>query len=323
MTGSDNPERSGMRDRWRLLMGAAATMAVVFACAAVPAAGSSSPPSASPRSSAGRGARFSPATIRAINSIALAGMGSAGAPGMEVGVWIPGKGSYQHGYGTDDLATGKPFKAVDHVRMASISKTFTATAALELVDRGELKLSDTLNMFCGAIPGCSRIPYVDQITVGELLGMRAGVYSYSDDERFNTRYEARPTMPFSIGEVVKIIAEHAKQAVKPGAETHYSNSDYYLLGVVVEAVTGEPLSQVIPAMVLKPLELSQTSYPTGTAVPAPFAHGYLSGSEGAAPRDVTRSNPAVAAGAGGMISTLADLRKWARDLATGSLLTPA
>jgi D-alanyl-D-alanine carboxypeptidase len=231
-TGLGKAEEDNLRYRTNRLAGVVAVTAVVVGCTAVPAAGSPNRPLTAPiagaphQTATSKGARFSRSTIRAINSIALAGMGSSGAPGMEVGVWIPGKGTFTRGYGTDDLATGSPFNLAAHVRMASISKTFTATAALQLVDRGRLKLGDTLNMFCNAIPHCSRIPYVDQITVGQLLGMRAGVYSYSDDGRFNARYDARPTMPFSIRNVVNIIAKHAKQAVKPGTQTHYSNSDY-------------------------------------------------------------------------------------------------
>ena len=87
-------------------------------------------------------------------------------------------------------------------------------------------------------------------------------------------------------------------------------------------MTHAPLAKTIRTEVLQPLHLHHTSYPTTSRMPSPFAHRYLDQTD-SAPRDVTASNPAFAGGAGAMVSTLGDLKVWARALATGSLLTRA
>jgi D-alanyl-D-alanine carboxypeptidase len=89
--------------------------------------------------------------------------------------------------------------------------------------------------------------------------------------------------------------------------------------LVAERVTGESLGALVKTQILDPVGLKHTSYPTTSALPAPLTHGYLSEVLGP-PRDVTLSNPAVAGGAGAMISTVADLMTWARELAGGTII---
>jgi D-alanyl-D-alanine carboxypeptidase len=124
-----------------------------------------------------------------------------------------------------------------------------------------------------------------------------------------------------LADVVKIINQH-EPLFEPGADAVYDNSNYYLLGAIIEKVTGNPLHKVVKSQVLDPLGLSQTSYPTTPAMPVPFSRGYFY-QPNLGLRDVTESNPAFAGGAGAMISTLADLKVWAKALATGALLKPA
>ena len=147
--------------------------------------------------------RFSPATVTALNSIVQKGMTTSGTPGMAVGIWVPGKGTYIRRFGTDNVKTGSPFAVNDHVRIASITKTFTATAVLELVDRGRLRLSAHLSSFVKGVP------HGRQITVKELLNMTAGVYDFTNDARFLARYQANPLLSFSAKNVLAIIHRHA------------------------------------------------------------------------------------------------------------------
>lgn len=95
------------------------------------------------------------------------------------------------------------------------------------------------------------------------------------------------------------------------------------MDTVIERLTGQTAGEAITARIITPLGLTGTSYPTTPVTPAPSAHGYATGLDGAGIRDVTGSNPAVAAEAGAMISTPAELRTWARVLADGSLLSLA
>ncbi|HEU5431888.1 MAG TPA: serine hydrolase domain-containing protein, partial [Thermomicrobiales bacterium] len=112
-------------------------------------------------------------------------------------------------------------------------------------------------------------------------------------------------------------------AYPPGAQTRYSDSNYILLGFVVERVTGRPAAEVIADRVIRPLGLNGTTFPTTPDMPPPFMRGYAAPNPGDPLRDVTRSNPNVAWTAGAMISALDDLRVWAKALAVGTLLSPA
>jgi D-alanyl-D-alanine carboxypeptidase len=165
------------------------------------------------------------------------------------------------------------------------------------------------------------IPDGSRITIAELLNMTSGIYDYVNDPEVLRAYDRNPLMTFSLRDVVDIIQRH-KPMFAPGTDVVYDNSNYYLLGAIAQEVTREPLGATIEDEILRPLGLKQTSYPTTAALPAPFSHGYLDQPD-FSPRDVTATNPAFAAGAGAMISTLGDLKVWAQALASGSLLAPA
>jgi D-alanyl-D-alanine carboxypeptidase len=271
--------------------------------------------SIAPAARPGVAAQFSTATRRALTAIAISGMGAANMPGMEVGVWVPGEGSLVEALGTSDQATRAPLTLSDHFRIASVSKTFTATAILELVDQHKLSLSDHLSSFIAGIANGSRI------TIAQLLNMTSGIYDYTNDAAVIRAYDMNPVRPFALKDVLAIITRN-KPMFAPGAKVVYDNSNYYLLGAIAAQVAHESLGKLITTQILDPLGMTQTSYPSTPTMPAPFSHGYIN-QPNFPVRDVTNSNPAFAGGAGAMISTLGDLKIWAKALATGTLLTPA
>jgi len=248
---------------------------------------------------------------------------TGGVTGAVVGISDPVRGSYLQAYGTSDTA-GTPMTTDVHYRIASVSKTFTADAVLRLVDQGELSLDDHLAEY---VPD---IPHGDQITIRDLLGMRGGVYDFVADEDFLARYAADPLLPgWTPYDALEIIRAHADEAGLPDQATVYSNSEYVLLGLVLERVTGRSAQQCTTA-VIEDLGLQETSYPRTAAMPEPFARGYVNtdselappepGADG--PRDVTSSNPQVPFTAGAVISTVPDMTRYAEQLATGAGLAP-
>ena len=264
------------------------------------------------------GARdFSPELERKLSLVARNNMTDARLPGAAVGVWVPGRGSYVRAFGMADRGTGRPARATDHVRIASITKTFAATAILQLVDDGRLSLDDHLSQYVAGVPNG------DAITIRQLLHMTAGVYDFTDDDAFGQAFYANPGMSFTEADFFAILGRHAPEFA-PGSAISYSDSNYWLLGMVLEKVTGRPISSVIRDRILRPLGLKNTSYPTGQTLPKPFARGYFGGLEFNDPlTDKTLLNPAVGGAAGAMQSTLGDLRKWVKALATGRLLSPS
>jgi D-alanyl-D-alanine carboxypeptidase len=236
-------------------------------------------------------------------------------PGVAVSITGP-KGSYTRTYGVSDLRDQQPVDVDQHVRIASISKTFTATAILRQVERGRIKLSDKLSRWIKGIPNGNRI------TIRQMLAMRSGIYDYTSDKRFGENFAANPKMKFGLADVLAIIKRH-RPLFAPGARTQYADSNYFLLGAILEKVTGMSAEAAITRDVIRPLGLTQSSFPTKPRLPRPFSRGYYAGDDGTgAIEDYTALNPGVPWTAGGMVSTLGDLRKYGRALATGRLLSP-
>jgi D-alanyl-D-alanine carboxypeptidase len=292
-----------------LLAGAGTTG---FTATPVLPAGSAPPPAAT----------LDPDLAAQIDELAQAAL-TNGVTGAIVGISDPVRGSYLQAYGTADTA-GTPMTTDMHYRIASVTKTFTAQAVLRLAEQGRLSLDDPLEKY---VPD---IPHGDEITVHHLLGMRGGVYNFVADEDFMARYVADPLLPgWSPYDVLEIIRAHADEATPPDQATVYSDSEYVLLGLVLERVTGRSAQQYTTS-VIEEFGLPETSYPTTAALPEPFTHGYMNtdGEPGPAdpaaeePRDVTLSNPVVPSTAGAVISTVPDMTRYAEQLATGAGLAP-
>lgn len=259
---------------------------------------------------------FSDREQLALNAILRRRIGEQRVPGAVAGVWIAGRGAWVGSAGIGDLRTAAPIGRDDRFRIASITKTFVATVLLQLVDEGKLALDDRLEQF---VPG---VPNGGQITLRQLLGMTAGIFNYISDAAFEQAYTSDPLMPFSRKAFLEILQRHEPDFA-PGAEARYSDSNYFLAGLIIEAVTGRSAADEIAARILQPLGLAGTSLPDSAAMPTPFARGYAADPGSDELRDLTESNPDVPWTAGAMISTLDDLRAWARALAAGDLLLPA
>jgi D-alanyl-D-alanine carboxypeptidase len=237
-------------------------------------------------------------------------------PGAVAGLWIADRGAWTHAEGIGDLETAAPITVDDHFRIASVTKTFVATVALQLVDECSLSLDDTLEQF---VPG---IPNGDVITVRQVLGMTAGIFNYINDPEFEEAYTHDPLMPFTPQDAVAIIKRHPAD-FPPGEKVQYSDSNYILAGLIIEQTMGVSAAEAIASRIIEPLGLTGTSFPSDPELPSPHARGYAADPGSPNLRDITESNPDVAWTAGAMISTLDDLRIWGRVLAEGFLLSAA
>ena len=125
------------------------------------------------------------------------------------------------------------------MRIASVTKSFTATAILQLVADEKLSLDAHVSEF---VPD---IADGDQITVHQLLDMTAGVFSYTEDEALLTSYFANPQFAFTAEDALAIIRAHQPDFA-PGTDVHYSDSNYVLLQLIAEKVTGQPFGETYP-----------------------------------------------------------------------------
>ncbi|WP_329403585.1 serine hydrolase domain-containing protein [Streptomyces melanogenes] len=242
-------------------------------------------------------------------------MKKAGIPGVQVGLWMPGKGSYVRAFGVADKRTGAPMTDDMRMRIGSVTKTFTATAVLELVDDGKVGLDDPISKYFKGVPNGHRI------AVRDLLDMRSGLFSYSADDAFIKAFLTNPDRPFTPKELLAYAFKHPNQ-FPPGSKFQYCNTNYILLGLLVEKMTGRSLRDVIEHRILRPSHLDDTLFPKAAEFPRPHAHGYTNQTLTGKVTDSTHWNPSWAWAAGSMISDLHDLKHWAKDLATGTLLSP-
>lgn len=240
----------------------------------------------------------------------------AGIPGVVVGLWMPGKGSYVRATGVADTATREPMAADSYIRIGSETKTFTVTALLELVDDHRVRLDDPISTY---VPG---VRNGDRITLRHLAEMRSGLFPYTADADFIHDLLSDPQRHFTPQELLAYGMKH-RNTFKPGAQFQYSNSNLVLLGLVIEKVSGHRIEDVIRNRVLRPSHLRHTLFPTGPGFPDPHPRGYTDQTLSGETEDATDWNPSWAWSAGAMISDLQDLRRWARIVATGELLSPA
>ncbi|UIX33825.1 serine hydrolase domain-containing protein [Streptomyces sp. GQFP] len=239
----------------------------------------------------------------------------AGIPGVVVGVWMPGKGSYVRATGVADTATRRPMTTDGFVRIGSETKTFTVTALLELVDDHRIRLDDPISRYVRGVPNG------DRITLRHLAEMRSGLFPYTSDPGFVQDLLSDPQRSFTPREVLAYGFKH-KNTFAPGTEFQYSNTNLVLLGLVIEKVSGQRLADVIDKRVLRPSHLDHTLFPQGPEFPEPHPRGYTNQTLTGAVADATDWNPSWAWAAGAMISNLHDLRHWAEIVATGKLLSP-
>lgn len=246
-----------------------------------------------------------------LDAAARSSFKNAAAPGAIVGVRTP-EGTWTQTYGVADPTTGAPMTTDMHVRIGSVTKTFTGTLILQLAQQKRLSLSDPISKYVAGIPNG------DRITIAMLANMTSGIAGYYT-RPFLEKYFGDPSTIFTPQQLVAY-GVAASPIFSPGAKFDYSNTNTVLLGEVIEKVTGEPVAQVLQRRILTPLGLSNTSFPdTSPAIPAPYPQGYtLQGSEDPQhPIDATGWSPSFGWTAGGMISTLADMLTYDRALGSG------
>jgi D-alanyl-D-alanine carboxypeptidase len=237
------------------------------------------------------------------------------APGVVVGIWIPGELSYVATRGVSNIKTKQPMRVDDHFRIGSITKTFTATLLLILADEKKLLLDDPVSKYLAWVPNG------DKITLRMLANMTSGLHSYTeDDEWFRIAFSDFKRV-WTPRELVDVGINHVPDFA-PGQGWHYSNTSYVLLGMILEQVAGKKIQDSLDEKIFRPLKLTQTSWPVGDALPKPYAHGTTVQTLDDKLDDATNRSPSWAFTAGELVSTMADLRTWIVSYATGSLISP-
>ncbi len=216
--------------------------------------------------------------------------------------------------GVADVRTGQPPQPTDHMRLASVAKAFSGAVALQLVDRGKLRLDDTIG---------KRLPHLPRawhkVTLRQLLQHTSGMPDFSESGQFAELLQDDPRREFDSRRLLDFVAGEPLR-FRPGSRYQYSNSDNIAVALMVEAVTGRPYEEVLYRLVLRPLGLRDTSLPRGYRFPGPYLHGYVF--EQGEPQDVSTDLSMSAVWAsGGVVSTPNDLNAFMRAYAGGALVS--
>lgn len=243
------------------------------------------------------------------------------APGAVVLVKTP-DGTFAATYGTTEYEGGRPVTVDDHFRIGSVTKSWTGTVILQMVQEGKLSLEDPVSKYR------SDVPNGENITIEQLLSMRAGLANYSTDPQLNAVQDSDPQKAWRQDELLAI-AYAAGPFAPPGETFFYSNTNTVLLGLIAEQLDAKPLATIFQDRLLTPLGMDESSFPdiTSSASAEPHADGYMFGTnvstietaelppdELAAavagtllPNNYTDLNPSWAWSAGAGISTAGDL----------------
>src|SRR5437763_3143516 len=212
----------------------------------------------------------------------------------------------------------------------------TSAMILQLAQEGKLRLSDPVSKYVAGVPNG------DQITIARLLKMRSGLVDYIG--ALTPFLDNDPTKVWTPQQLLAFSFARPPN-FPPGTDYEYSNTNYELLGLIVQKVGGRPLARAMQKRLFGPLGLKDTVLPPSTSnrIPKPFARGYLYGSSSAVttgipnppytpefqaavkagtvrPKDYTGLNHSFAPAAGGAISTADDLATWIRALVGGRVL---
>jgi D-alanyl-D-alanine carboxypeptidase len=249
-------------------------------------------------------------------------------PGVVVRISEGSGAIWSAAFGTADLASHRPVTAASRMRVGSVTKMFTATLVLQLIDRSLLDLDSTLT---AVLPKFGWLPSAGLITIRHLLSMRSGIYDYTETEA-SERLFFPADQHWEHAHLVELVRHHDPNG--PPGDFRYSSTNYALLGLLVERLSGLSYSRALHPL-LEQVGLSSTYCPTGSQIEGLHARGYLRATGASTDelrhtlpipgqlrfRDVTSIAASAGGAAGGLVSTAADLDMFIRAVARGSLLS--
>lgn len=253
------------------------------------------------------------ALTRFVDSAATAAVSEHRTPGVSIAIVKGGRPLLLKGYGFADLENDVPATAETVYRIGSVTKQFTAAAILRLAEQGRLSLDDTLQKFIPTFPSQG-----NRVTIRHLLNHTSGIRSYTSLGAKWQRVIRNDLVPDSM------IALFANEPFdfKPGTQWRYNNSGYFLLGAIIEKLSGKSYGQYVQEEFFTPLGLTSTVYCDQAPIIKHRAQGYAPRPNGgfinAEPLSMTQPYAA-----GSLCSTVGDLVKWTQALTSGKVVSPA
>lgn len=224
-----------------------------------------------------------------------------------------GSPAFHKAYGIIGEKNGKPVPAntASKYRIGSISKTYTAVMIMQLSEAEKLSLDDKLSKYFKALPNA------ENISVRQLLTHQSGLYNFTNDLQWRSQYT-----PVSKKEMLAAFAKD-KPDFEPGAKTAYSNTNYMLLGYIIEEVTGKSFNDNLQELICKKLGLKSTSLPKGgTDISKNEAFSFMLRDDETWER-IEEIHVSASDGAGGIIAPVEEVNRFFEALTQHKLLTAA
>ena len=232
-----------------------------------------------------------------------------GMPGASVMVIRDGQPILTRSYGLANVEKGEPVEPSTNFRLASVTKQFTATSILMLVDAGKLSLDDSIRQYFPQLPA-----FADGITITHMLQHTSGIEDYEPiyGDQFPEQISDRG--------VVEIISKTKGTNFTPGSQYSYSNSAYAILAVLVEQLSGQSFPKFLQDNIFAPLDMSNTvAFVDGVTTVPNRSYGYSVSDAGVEFTD--QSAWSAVLGDGGIYSSVEDLIKWDRALYDNGLIS--
>lgn len=232
-------------------------------------------------------------------------------PGATVIVTRDGKTLFRQAYGMASVALQQPMTPETTLRLGSISKQFTAVAILMLVEEGKLSLSDEMMDYLPDYPAQGR-----HITVEHLLTHTSGIVSFTNKPDFDANIARELTVTEMIDSFKDDLLEFA-----PGSAFNYNNSGYFLLGALIEKISGLSYARFVEQRLFVPLGMHSTCYEGHESSAQQVAAGHTHRDGAFVPCDPMSMSQVHAAGA--LVSNVDDLVRWEHAIASGKLISAA
>jgi CubicO group peptidase (beta-lactamase class C family) len=238
-----------------------------------------------------------------------------------VQVTVDGRPVITKAYG--ESMTGVPATTKMHFRNGAVAISYISTLLLRLVDEGKVKLDDKVSKWLPHLRDANRV------TLRMLAAMTAGYHDYELDPLLTNALYANPFRAITTNDQLRLALDQPQQFA-PGTNWSYAHSDYVILGLALEKITGQPLNVALRRMVLRPLGLRNTVAAQTAAIPEPVLHAYSAerraflGIPPSTPflEDSTFWNPSWTLPRGAVETTdIADMTRTAIGIGSGRLLT--
>jgi D-alanyl-D-alanine carboxypeptidase len=250
---------------------------------------------------------------------ALAETANDHGPGVYGLVTQDGRISFAGTVGVADLDQPRPIDVRDRYRIGSITKVYVATLVLQLVAEGVLELDDTVE---DRLPGL--VPDGGAITVEMLLRLRSGLPDYTGPLMGDPPTDLSALERYWSPKQLVAAALTSSDRLRPDTQYRYCNTDYILLGMLIEQATGQRVDAQLWQRIVKPLGLNDTTLPTvDPHLRGPHAKGYLRSSADTPYVEFTSMSPSESWTAGAIVATAQDVAAFLDGLLGGALLPPA